>query len=149
MFIADDETELIFTIHSTTVHYSIINLSFAAITYGDILTVQPFSNSVDSLDLTGQNLFDVFEFHAQRAFRQNVARNLLHVSGLKVTYNRTNPIGHRVVSLETHCRACESNSQQTYKPIDRMQIYRVIAFNYLINGGDGFAIITRNKRNHM
>lgn len=122
---------------------------FVAITYGDVIATQPFSNSIDILDLTGKHLIDVFEFNADRAFDKKFGRNLLQVSGLKVTLNITNPIGQRVVSLETRCRRCKTDSIQQYEAIDKTQTYHVVTFNYLINGGDGFTILTENKRNHL
>lgn len=120
-----------------------------ALTYGDINAVQPFGNSIDAVDLTGQNLIDVFEFNAKRTFGHKIVKNLLQISGLRVTFNITKPIGQRVVSVETRCRRCESNSAQQYEPIDETQSYRVIVNNYMILGGDGFTIITKNQRNHV
>lgn len=120
-----------------------------ALTYGDVLSIQPFSNSIDSADLTGQNVIDAFEICAERSFASKLVRNLLQVSGLKVTYNITNPIGQRVVSVETRCRRCEPNSRQQYEPINRAQTYRVVSSNFVLNGGDGFTVVEQNKRNHV
>lgn len=120
-----------------------------ALTYGDLNAVQPFGNAIDAVDLTGQNLIDLFEFNTKRAFSSKIVKNLLQISGLRVTLNITKPIGQQVVSVETRCRRCEPNLVKQYEPIDKTQTYRVIVNNYMILGGDGFTIITKNQRNHV
>lgn len=122
---------------------------FAAITYGDIVAVQPFGNSIDILELTGQDLIDVFEYNGKRAFGQKLINSLLQVSGLRITFNATKPIGQRVVLLETSYRHCESDTMKQYEPIDKTRTYHLVTYNYLINGGDGYNVLAKAKRNHV
>lgn len=70
---------------------------------------------------------------------------LSHV-GIKVTYDLCKPSGSRVVSLYTRCGNCWI---PTYKPLNDNKVYTVIALNFLINGGDGYSVVTDNLIKHI
>lgn len=59
--------------------------------------------------------------------------------------NTTQPIGSRIVSVDVLCTKC---SPQRYEPIDVKGFYRVLAPNYLAEGGDGYIVFADNKRNY-
>lgn len=64
--------------------------------------------------------------------------------GLRVTFNVTNPIGHRVQSVHVLCNKCAT---PTYEPLDKGKMYRMITISFLCRGGDGFTAISANFKN--
>jgi 2',3'-cyclic-nucleotide 2'-phosphodiesterase (5'-nucleotidase family) len=41
------------------------------ITFGDLITVQPFSNTVDTIELKGEHLLEVLEFSVSRPYSRH------------------------------------------------------------------------------
>ena len=63
-------------------------------------------------------------------------------AGLKVTFDLTKPNGRRVVKVMVKdCYKCCS-----YKNLEMEKIYDVVTQVYLVDGGDGYAIL-RNFKN--
>ncbi|MCP4163702.1 MAG: bifunctional metallophosphatase/5'-nucleotidase, partial [Deltaproteobacteria bacterium] len=65
---------------------------------------------------------------------KNAKGRFLQVSGLKVKFCPTSPLGSRVKSLYI-----------AGKPIDPEKEYSLVASNYLIKGGDGFTMLKQNR----
>jgi 2',3'-cyclic-nucleotide 2'-phosphodiesterase (5'-nucleotidase family) len=100
-----------------------------AVLYGDAFTVQPFSNFVVSMSMTGQQIIDLLN---QQWSGENAgsSRKFLQVSdGFSYRWQNT-PTG-RVLD--------ESSVQIKGVPLVKTQTYRVVANNFLSDGGDGFA----------
>lgn len=91
----------------------------------------------------------MFEYDAEIALCSKPPRDVLQISNLRVTFNASKPVGQRVVSLETGGRHCESGHTQQFEPVNRTQVYRVVGNSFLMNGGDGFNVIKKNKQNHV
>lgn len=66
---------------------------------------------------------------------------LLGVAGLKVVYNVDMPAGHRVVSVETLCAACEV---PVYSPIQDNHTYAILLNDFMVGGGDGYYMFSAN-----
>ncbi|CAL1683018.1 unnamed protein product [Lasius platythorax] len=103
------------------------------ITYGDLMMVQPFENTWDTLELTGESIKKILEIE-----------RILLWSGLKVTYKEPNK-KRTVVDVKIRCQDCE---YPVYKNLVHDQWYRVIVPSFLISGGDGHQIFKNNSRNH-
>jgi 5'-nucleotidase len=86
--------------------------------------VQPFDNQVVRMKLTGGQIYRVLE----QQFRADGSSRILQVSGLKFSYNTTNPIGQKITSV-----TLPDGSQ-----LDRNATYTVAANNFIVTGGDGF-----------
>ncbi len=101
------------------------------VTYGAAFTVQPFSNYVDTMDLTGEQVLEVLrqQFTGDNAGSPRV----LQPSGLTYTWDQSATGAAKVV---------ESSVQVGGAPIDRSATYRVAVNSFLSDGGDGFAIFT-------
>ena len=56
-----------------------------SITFGDVLTVSPFNNPIDLIEITGQTLKDVFEHSVSK---QQKNGGFLQISGLLPALNR-------------------------------------------------------------
>jgi 5'-nucleotidase len=98
------------------------------VTYGEAFTVQPFSNIMQTITLTGANLKNVLE----QQWTASSTRILQISSMLHYTYSRSAPIGSRV-----------SNITVAGVPVDPNGSYRVSVNNFLAAGGDGFTEFTK------
>lgn len=65
--------------------------------------------------------------------------------GIKVVYNMNQNLNNRVVSIDI---ATMNESVPIYKPIDVNKYYTCISASFLANGGDGFDMISKYRRNH-
>ncbi|MFD9962573.1 bifunctional metallophosphatase/5'-nucleotidase [Amycolatopsis sp. NPDC058986] len=98
------------------------------VTYGEAFTVQPFSNIMQTITLTGANLKNVLE----QQWSATGSRILQISNTLHYTYSASAPIGSKV-----------SNITVGGKPVDPAASYRVSVNNFLAAGGDGFTEFTK------
>ncbi|XP_011253188.1 apyrase isoform X2 [Camponotus floridanus] len=103
------------------------------ITYGDLLMVQPFENTWDTLELTGESIKKILEMG-----------KILSWSGLKVTYKEANK-KRTVVDVKIRCQACE---YPIFEDLVNDQWYRIVVPSFMVSGGDGYYIFKNNSRNH-
>jgi 5'-nucleotidase len=99
------------------------------VTYGEAFTVQPFSNIMQTITLTGANLKNVLEQQWQAG---GIVRILQISSSLHYTWSASAPTGSKV-----------SNITVNGTPVDPAGTYRVSVNNFLASGGDGFAEFTK------
>lgn len=101
------------------------------VTYAECFTVQPFSNALVTVSLTGAELHDVLE----QQFHMDGTATILQVSnGFSFTYDTTKPVGMRVDPATITLNGA---------PIDMGATYRVTMNAFLSNGGDNFAGLTK------
>ncbi|MFC1862548.1 5'-nucleotidase C-terminal domain-containing protein [Thermodesulfobacteriota bacterium] len=93
-----------------------------AITYRDILKVQPFGNTLVLLNMTGQQIMDVLGYAATI---QPGNGAFLQVSGLKWTNNKGVP---EEVSIGDSI-------------LDTTKTYKVVTNNFMASGGDGYKML--------
>ncbi|WP_116199427.1 bifunctional metallophosphatase/5'-nucleotidase [Amycolatopsis circi] len=99
------------------------------VTYGEAFTVQPFSNIMQTITLTGANLKNVLE----QQWGQPGGTKILQISkSLHYTYSAAAPVGSRVSNITVNGTA-----------VDPAAKYRVSVNNFLAAGGDGFAEFTK------
>ncbi|GAB3351954.1 bifunctional metallophosphatase/5'-nucleotidase [Amycolatopsis echigonensis] len=99
------------------------------VTYGEAFSVQPFSNIMQTITLTGANLKNVLE----QQWGQTGGTKILQISkSLHYAYSASAPIGSRV-----------SNITVNGTPVDPAAKYRVSVNNFLAAGGDGFTEFTK------
>ncbi len=89
------------------------------ITREDLLDAFPFTDVVTTLRMTGSQILEVLE----QSF--TLARGVLQVSGMTVTYDLERPIGQRVVSVSINGT-----------PLRRDTSYTVTTFDFLASGAD-------------
>ena len=92
------------------------------VTYGSLFEIQPFGNTLHSLDMTGAQLRGLLEAMLAGAGPDD------HVSGITVKYDPSRPKGSRVSSVVM------SNGE----PLSETRTYRVIVNNFLLAGGEGY-----------
>ncbi|WP_020663850.1 bifunctional metallophosphatase/5'-nucleotidase [Amycolatopsis benzoatilytica] len=99
------------------------------VTYGEAFTVQPFSNIMQTITLTGANLKSVLE----QQWGQSGGTKILQISSsLHYTYSASAAVGSKV-----------SNITVNGTPVDPAGKYRVSVNNFLAAGGDGFTEFTK------
>ncbi|MFO1047712.1 MAG: bifunctional metallophosphatase/5'-nucleotidase [Geminicoccaceae bacterium] len=99
------------------------------VTYADLFAVQPFGNSLVTMELTGSQIERMLE---QQWIDQPKPR-ILHVSdGFSYSWDGGKPPGERVDP---------ASLQLNGKPVDPMGAYRVTVNSFLADGGDGFSVI--------
>ena len=103
------------------------------VTYGEAFSVQPFSNIMQTITLTGAQLAAVLEQQWQpQTDGSTVTRTLQISSTLHYTMTLSAPIGDRV-----------SDVTVAGAPLDPAATYRVSVNNFLAAGGDGFTVFAQ------
>lgn len=121
----------------------LIFILYSAINYGDLVGVTPFDNSLDIMQLTGKTIKEALEHAANEATPENFySYNQLQVSGMKIVYNVTNPIGEKVVSVKILCNKCVVPK---YLPLDEEEVYSAIVPSFIAGGKDGFTMLLDHK----
>lgn len=124
------------------------------ITYGQIINVEPFGNTVCVVEVTGQQLLDALEMGAKNYPDENGA--MMQVSGIKYTINakikstvQTDDKGmfvsvagaRRVENVQILDKATG-----TYLPIDPERTYTAASINYIIkSAGGGMNMFLKDK----
>lgn len=98
------------------------------ITSGHVLDVLPFVNTTDTYRLTGAQIREVVEQSL------TLERGMMQVSGMRVEYDLTRPIGSRAVRLWVGDR-----------PLETTRNYTVVTSSFIGQGGDLYATFTRAK----
>jgi 5'-nucleotidase / UDP-sugar diphosphatase len=102
------------------------------ITYGDVLTTLPFGNTLATMTLTGSEIKTALEHSVSQSPKEH--GGFLHVSGMKFTYDSTQPVGSRVVSMEVE------TAEGEFTPLNPDQEYVIATNAFTAKGGDGFTV---------
>ena len=109
-------------------------LSAGPVTYSELFDIQPFSNTVNTITLTGADIRQVLEQQFQKDQARGSQLVLGTSAGFSYRYDLARPYGDRVdpcsVALNGTVLAPGAS-------------YRVAANSFLIGGGDGFAAFTK------
>lgn len=97
------------------------------VTYKEVADVQPFANTLETLDLTGAQIKDVLEEQWQPDGSSRPFLKLGISDGFIYTYDPEADRGERVTSMTLHG-----------DDIDLDASYRVVTNNFLASGGDNF-----------
>ncbi|MFB7453776.1 bifunctional metallophosphatase/5'-nucleotidase [Streptomyces sp. NPDC056194] len=101
------------------------------VTYGESFTVQPFTNMMNVVDLTGANLITALKQQVSGSNLNSI--KILQVSrGLTYTLDMTKTGADRVV---------DGTIKLNGEAIDPAKTYRVAMNEFLAGGGDGFAAL--------
>lgn len=99
------------------------------VTWGELFTIQPFGNSLVTLDLTGQQIVTLL--NQQWAPPQTFPR-ILKTSGISYVWDPSIPATEdRIVSVLVDGQ-----------PLDLQATYRVVVNNFIAAGGDNFTVLT-------
>jgi 5'-nucleotidase len=104
------------------------------VTYGELFTVQPFSNVMTVLTCTGAQIDQLLEEQFQHAETGAARQTVLQVSdGFTYTWDASAPLGDKVDI---------ASIQIDGTPISALASYRVAMNNFLATGGDVFPTFT-------
>ena len=98
------------------------------VTYGELFTVQPFSNTMTVKTMTGDMIYRLLEQQFDNP-GPGQDRFLQVSAGFTYSYNRSAPAGSRVSGVAINGT-----------PVDRATSYRVAMNSFLATGGDGFSV---------
>lgn len=99
------------------------------ITYGDVLSMYPFTNDVMSLEISGKDLKAIMSHAA------DLKNGMLHVSStVQFKYDSTKPLGQRIVAFTIKGKPVEDNRR-----------YTVALDSFIGKGGGGFTFTKGNN----
>ncbi|MET7616895.1 bifunctional metallophosphatase/5'-nucleotidase [Streptomyces sp. NPDC005408] len=105
------------------------------VTYGEAFTVQPFTNMMNVVDLTGAQLITTLKQQVSGA--NQASPKILQVSkGFTYTLDLTKTGADRIV---------DSSVKLNGEAIDPAKTYRVAMNEFLAGGGDGFPVLKEHK----
>ncbi|NUK04026.1 bifunctional metallophosphatase/5'-nucleotidase [Streptomyces lunaelactis] len=105
------------------------------VTYGEAFTVQPFTNMMNVVDLTGAQLITTLKQQVSGA-NQAVPKILQVSKGFTYTLDLTKTGADRVV---------DGSVKLNGEAIDPAKTYRVAMNEFLAGGGDGFPVLKEHK----
>ncbi|WP_169908096.1 5'-nucleotidase C-terminal domain-containing protein [Metabacillus halosaccharovorans] len=105
------------------------------ITYGDVLTVLPFGNTLATMNLTGAEILEALEHSVSQTPKES--GGFLHVSGMKFTYDSKKPAGERIVSVEVE------ETEDQYTALDPAKEYSIATNAFTAKGGDGYSVFAK------
>ncbi len=108
------------------------------VTFGGVMGVLPFGNTIATMGLKGQDLLAALE-HSVRLYPAENG-GFLQVSGMRYTFDPALAAGSRIVSAEVRKGA-------TWEAIQPNTIYKVVTNNFTRNGGDGYTWFRDNSVN--
>lgn len=109
------------------------DLRAGPITVGDILTLHPFGNRLETFTMSGAQVLEALEQQWPR-YPEALPR-VLKTSGLFYEWDPKAPAGHHVVE------ACDA----ARRPIEPSREYRVTINDFLAGGGDNFTLFKPMK----
>ncbi len=139
-----------------------------AVTVEQMFNIFPFDNSISKMQLSGFEMFELFDFVARRSAGRGctsqvqIAGARIVLDCIKVREEGLKPglvesIFVGAVQPEIPCAAdaecpggaevvgaCDLNTQRCWQPIDPIASYELATSNYLAGGGSGFRVLQRN-----
>lgn len=100
------------------------------VTFGDLYATQPFGNSLVAMTLTGGQILRLLESQWRGAPVVERPRLLAVSAGFEYAWDGSRPAGRRIVPGSVKIDGRE---------VTRAGRYRVVANNFLVDGGDGYA----------
>jgi 5'-nucleotidase len=105
------------------------DLRAGSLTWGDVLTLQPFGNHLVTLDMTGEQLLKVLEEEWPKDDR--LLPRIMKTSGLRFSWDAAAGAGAHVQ------HACDDSGT----PIDSARHYRVAVNDFMAGGGDDLHVL--------
>lgn len=114
------------------------------ITLADIISVMPFGNTIDTLDLEGRYVREMLERSVAEYSPIDQVGSFLQMSGLYVTYDLSKEPNNRVVEALVRCTECIIPE---YLPLEDDRTYRAAMPTYFADGNDGHDVIAEYRTN--
>ncbi len=115
-------------------------LAAGDVTYGGVMSVLPFGNTIATMELKGEYLLAALE-HSVRLYPSENG-GFLQVSGMRYHFDPTRAAGSRIVGAEVW-----NEAKMAYEPLNLTAMYKVVTNNFTRNGGDGYTWFRDNAVN--
>ena len=114
------------------------------ISYGQVLEALPFRNCLVQFDLVGSDVLAALENSVSKieSNPEESSGRFLQVGGLKFSADLRKPVGSRVTEVHVGSQASGFN------PLEKHSIYRIVALDFMFNGGDGYTMLQNGKNVH-
>ena len=118
------------------------------VTLGEVLTMLPFGNLISTFELSGADVIAVLENSVNRIqldennnpVVDGASGRFMQVAGLRFTYDATQEVGSRVVSVDVM-------QDGEFVALDADAIYSVATNDFVRAGGDGYSVLAENAIN--
>ena len=107
-------------------------------TWGSVLTVLPFGNTVATLGLVGSDVVAALENGVSQYSTTTPSGRFPQVAGMRYSFDPQRPAGHRIISVDV------KNGDGSFSPINPNEIYTVTTNDFLRRGGDGYIVFRDN-----
>ncbi len=104
------------------------DLAEGNVTWGDLYSVQPFSSTVLSMTLTGDQVRDVLE----QQWQTPLPPHNLAVSGLSYTFDDRRSRGSKIIEIQVNGAPLDPNAE-----------YAAAMVDFLATGGDGYTVFMK------
>ncbi|CAB0012463.1 unnamed protein product [Nesidiocoris tenuis] len=106
----------------------------------ELIEILPFGNNLTTVQLNGSILMDILETSVRLYDPSGQVQRggFLQMSGLKVTYDVSQPPGKRVVSA-----TARTANPDKWEPVKPDGVYDVVTSTYIFNGGDNYTEFSR------
>ena len=113
------------------------SLPAGKISKGDLLTIYPFGNIFMVREFSGMQLLDALEHGV--AEEGGKGPRLLQVSGMTYSIDSAMPPGKRISKVMI------ADEHGVFQPLSLKKSYKIALTDYLIGGGDGYAMLKEGK----
>jgi 5'-nucleotidase len=121
------------------------------ITLGTILELHPFGNLISTFEISGADLLAALEHSVARIAlndqgqveRDGGSGRFLQVSGMRFSFDPTQPAGSRVVSVEIQ------QEDGSFAALDPAAVYSAVTNNFIRTGGDGYSVFNDKALNAL
>lgn len=103
------------------------------ITYGEVLTVLPFGNSLAIMNLSGKEIKDTLEISVKSYPAES--GGFLHVAGLEFVFDPSRDAGSRVLDVNV------VSEDGTLMPLEDDKFYKVATNAFTAQGGDAHTVL--------
>nr|XP_032522687.1 apyrase-like [Danaus plexippus plexippus] len=112
------------------------------VTFEKILLTTPFENNVEMFDLKGVYIKELLEYAV--ANEPYPGARMVQVSGMRIVFNGSQPLGSRVFEVFVRCIDCDIPQ---YYPLRLDTYYKVVSQDFIGNGGGGYTMMSNNRQN--
>ncbi len=118
-------------------------LAAGPVTHKDLLTAFPFGNTLAVCEIMGADLLAALEHGVSQAHdaQGSGTGRFLQVAGLRYAFDPSREAGSRILA------AALRGEDGTYAPVDPATTYTVAVSDYLLRGGDGYAVFKDRAKN--
>lgn len=105
------------------------------VTYGQVNTVLPFANNLQTVTMTGADIKSMLEQQWQQELGGSNYDKWLGLAGITYSYDSSQPVGSRIIA---------SSMKVGGQPMSMTATYQVATNNFLSGGGDNFTAFRNN-----